>query len=205
MAGTQRGKARQAFRGFRSIPRLRTPPAIPTGPRMYRPPRFQGYQGGPGPAPPGFVIGQTSESEWWIYWAFAKIFGQPQDPRIGPFYGAPGIWGYQVGHRELGSAVIDFVVYPNKKSRNLRYAFRIQTEYFHNYADSETQAYDLMQLWRLSAYNVVVDVYDFEFMYDLTGQAVIILLKRALNGELWSPVTNNSSVIQRVRPSRVFD
>ena len=100
--------------------------------------------------------------------------------------------------------MIDFVVYPNKKSRNLRYAFRVQTEYFHNYADSETQAYDLMQLWRLSDYNVVVDLYDYEFLYDLRGSAAIILIKRALNGELWSPVTNNSTVIQRVRPARAF-
>jgi hypothetical protein len=50
----------------------------------------------------------------------------------------------------------------------------------------------------------VVDLYDYEFLYDLKGSAAIILIKRALAGELWSPVTNNSTVIQRVRPSRVF-
>jgi hypothetical protein len=204
MAGTQKGKRTQSFRGFKSIPRLRTPPAIPTGPRMYRAPRFKGFKGGPGEPPAGFVTGQTSASEWVIYWAMAKVFGEPQDPRQGPFFGFPGVWGYQVGGREQGQAVIDFVVYPNRRSRNLRYGFRVQTEYFHNYADSKTQAYDLMQLWHLSDYNVVVDLYDYEFMYDLRGSAAIILIKRALNGELWSPVTNNSTVIQRVRPARVF-
>jgi hypothetical protein len=193
---------RQSFRGYKSLPRLRTPPAIPRGPRMYQPPKFRGFRGGPNEPPPGFVVGQTSKTEWFIYWALAKVFGQPQEPRDGPFIGHPGIWGFQVGSRQQGGSVIDFVIYPNKRSRNLRIAFRIQTEYFHNYADSEVQAYDLMQLWRLSDYNIVVDLYDYEFMDDLTGQAAIILVKRALNGELWSPVSTNSSPVMRVRPAR---
>lgn len=169
---------------------------------MYRPPRFHGYRGGPGEPPPGFVIGQTSKTEWFIYWAMSKIFGEPVDPRVGPFIGAVGVWGYQVGGRQRGQAVIDFVVFPQKKSRGLRYGFRIQTEYFHNFADAETQAYDLMQLSRLSEFNVVVDLYDYEFVEDITGQAAIILIKRGLNGELFSPPSANSQVIQRVRPSR---
>lgn len=201
----RRGNPGSNFKvGSRRLPRLRTPPAIPTGPRMYRPPRMKGYIGGPGQPPPGFVVGQTSGSEWVIYWAMAKVFGEPADPRQPPYFGAPGTWGFQVGGRQQGQSVIDFVVYPNPRSRNLRYAFRIQTEYFHNYADSDVQAYDMMQMWRLSEYNVVIDLYDYEFMYDQTGQAAIILIKRALAGETWSPVTNNSSAIQRVRPARVI-
>lgn len=202
MAGTKKGKTTQSFRGFKSLPRLRTPTAIPRGPRMYQPPPSKGFKGGPGDPPPGFVIGQTSATEWVIYWAMSKVFGQPQDPRQAPFFGAPNIWGFQIGGREQGQSVIDFVVYPQPRSRNLRYAFRIMTEYFHNYADAETQAYDLMQLWRLSEYNVVVDLYDYEFMSDLTGQAPIVLIKRALAGELWSPVPNLSAPVQRVRPAR---
>ncbi len=188
-------------KGFTRPPAMRTPPAIPTGPRIYRPPRDKGYKGGPGPPPAGFVGGTTSATEWVVYWAMSKVFGLPQNPRIGPFFGEPSLWGFQVGSRQLGGAVIDFVVYPNKRSFGLRYAFRIQTERFHNYASSETQAYDLLQSWRLSEYNVVVDLYDYEFLDDPTGGQCIVLIKRALAGELWSP-PGNTGIAMRVRPGR---
>lgn len=136
-----------------------------------------------------------------VYLGLSKVFGQPAEPRTPPFEGADGLWGYQIGSRRQGSSVVDFVVFPNPRSFGLRMGFRIQTEYFHNYADAEVHAYDMMQLWRLSQYNVVVDLYDYEFADDPTGQAVIILLKRALNGELWAP-TGSTGIVQRVRPGR---
>lgn len=203
MSKQSTGRGRQKMQGYRSLPRLRLPSAIPQGPRMYQTPRDKGYVSEFMNPPPGFNIGQTSTYEWMVYLGFAKIFGQPADPRIAPFFGAPGLWGYQVGSNELGGAVIDFVVYPNRRTRGRRMAFRVQTEYFHNYVDAERHAYDLMQLWRLSDYNDVVDIYDYEFAHDPTGQAVIILLKRAMNGELWSPTTN-TGVAQRVRPGRTM-
>ena len=48
---------------------------------MYQPPKAKGFKGGPGDPPPGFVVGQTSATEWVIYWAMSKVFGQPDDPR----------------------------------------------------------------------------------------------------------------------------
>lgn len=168
---------------------------------MYATPRDKGYKSEFTNVPAGFNRGQTSSYEWMVYLAFAKIFGQPLDPRLPPFFGAPGLWGFQVGSNQQGSAVIDFVVYPNRRTNGLRMAFRVQTEYFHNYVEAERHAYDLMQLWRLSEYNVVVDIYDYEFADDPTGQAIVILLKRAMNGELWSP-TPNTGVAMRVRPGR---
>ena len=192
---------KQSLRGFKALPRMRTPPAIPRGPNRYRPPKDKGYVSDFSVPPPGFLNGQTSQPEWMLYLAFSKILGYPANPREPPFIGFPGLWGYQVGGSSLGQSKIDFVVYPNRRSRNLRMAFRLQSEYFHNYVDAEKHAYDIMQMWRLSEYNVVVDLYDFEFADDPTGQAAITLIKRGLNGELWSPTTS-TGVAQRVRPGR---
>lgn len=197
------GRGRQRMQGYRSLPKLRTPAIIPAGPRLYHTPRDKGFVSEFTNVPPEFNVGQTSSYEWMAYLGFAKIFGLPTDPRVPPFFGAPGIWGYQVGSNQQGGAVIDFVVYPHRRTRGMRMAFRVQTEYFHNYVDSERHAYDLMQLWRLSEYNIVVDLYDYEFAHDPTGQAICILLKRAMNGELWSP-TVNTGVAMRVRPGRTM-
>lgn len=195
------GSGRQNRVGYKSLPRLRLPSAIPKGPRLYRTPADRGYISDFMVPPAGFLTGQNSPLEWMVYLGMSKILGQPTDPRIGPYIGFPGLWGYQVGGSNLGQSKIDFVVYPNRRSFGLRIAFRIQTEYFHNFADSEKQAYDAMQSLHLSEYNRVVDLYDYEFAEDPTGQAVCILIKRALAGELWqSP--GATGVAMRVRPGR---
>lgn len=200
--GGSGGGGRQTNRtGYRSLPRLRLPAAIPKGPRLYREPKDKGYISEFKEPPPGFLTGQNSPLEWMVYLAMSKILGLPTDPRSGPFIGAPGLWGYQVGGSQLGQSKIDFVVYPNRRTFGLRYAFRIQTEYFHNFADSEKQAYDLLQSYNLSEYNRVVDLYDYEFAEDPTGQAICILIKRALAGEVWqAPGTTGFAL--RVRPGR---
>lgn len=184
-------------------PALKRPPALPTGPRRFRAPKDKGFRSSATVPPDGFVVGSTSASEWMIYHAFSKVFGVPEDPRIGPFYGYPGVWTYQKavmgGRRSPGGAVVDFIVYPGLKSHGKQIAFRIQTEYFHNYANSEKQASDLLQSWNLGEYYTVIDLYDYEFVSDKTNQSAIILIKRALNGETFSP-PGATGVVQRVRP-----
>jgi hypothetical protein len=185
-----------------ALPTMKRPTSLPTGPRWAKPPRDKGFRGSAAVAPDGFVHGSTSLTEWMIYHAFSKIFGVPQDPRIPPFYGYPGVWAYQKaaigGRHEPGGAVVDFIVYPGAKSRGRLLAFRIQTEYFHNYADSEKQASDLLQSWALSEYYAVFDIYDYQFVNDKTNQSAIILIKRCLNGETFSPPGATGNV-QRVR------
>ena len=190
-------------RGTRDLyrpPRLRTPPAMPTGPRLYREPKDKGYVGPVADPPPGFVVGTTSKTEWLIYHALSKIMGYPQDPRQPPFIGMPGVWRYQRafegGRRERGGAVLDFVVLSGAKSRQ-DVAFRIQTEHFHIYASSEIHMNDVLQFERLSETMLVIDLYDQDFAFDPTNQAAIILIKRALNGEIEpNPMTDGTS--QRV-------
>lgn len=201
MPSNNPGRGRQHLQGFRTIPRLREPASIPSGPRLYKTPRDKGYVSEFTNPPPGFVNGQTSTTEWYIYLAIWKVFGLPGDARRGPFEGYPGVFGYQVGGSGAGQSKIDFVIYPTRKSRNRRMAFRIQTEYFHNFVDAEKQAYDLLQAWNLSEYNDVVDLYDYEFAEDPTGQAACVQVKRALAGELWQ-APGVTGYAMRVRPSR---
>lgn len=181
---------------------LRTPPVFPRGPRLFREPKDKGYKGGAGIPPDMFLDGNNSEYEWMIYQALASITGQPTDPRQPPFIGAPGVWVYQKawdqGRREPGGSVIDFMVYAGMADNEVATAFRIQTEYFHIYTDSAKQAADVIQKNRLSEFFRVVDLYDYEFAWDITNQAAVILLKRALSGETFQdPIT--SGVAERVR------
>lgn len=198
MAVNLRGKQ---FSSSRALPRLRTPTAVPRGPLLYRRSRDRGFISDFIEPPVDFVMGQNSRYEWPIYKAISEILGFPQHPEVGPFYGEPGMWDYQVGTSALGGSKIDFVVYPHRRTFGERVAMRTQTEYFHNFVDEEIYSYDILQLWTLSEYNRVVDLYDYEYMYDPTGQAACILVKEALAGSTWSP-TVNTGVAQRVRPSR---
>ncbi len=172
-------------KGDSTIPLLRTPPALPRGPRAYRERKDKGFKGGAGVPPPAW--GGASSYEWMIYRALASITGFPEDPTMPPFVGMPGVWVYQKafdqGRRAPGGSVIDFVVYGGFGGTAISTAFRIQTEYFHIYADSEKHAYDQVQKGRLSEFFRVVDLYDHEFAWDITNQAAVILLKRALSGE----------------------
>jgi hypothetical protein len=146
-------------------------------------------------APAGFVTPTTSETEWFVYWAFARIF-QTENYRRGPFFGlkGQGQWGYQIGDRELGGAVVDFVHYTSRSGRPT--AVRVQTEYWHNMAETEVHQRDALQLQKLMSRYNVVDLYDFKFKHDLTGQAVMVATKAALGLiQLANPVA--SGVVYR--------
>ena len=190
-----------------TVPWLRTPPALPRGPRLYREPKDKGYRGGAGVAPPGFITSNNSEYEWMVYRALASITGFPETPEEGPFIGAPGIWSYQKawdqGRHEPGGSVVDFVLYGGFGGARVDTAFRIQTEYFHIYTDAEKHASDLIQKWRLSEFMRVVDLFDYQFAWDKTNEATVVLIKRALAGETYVDPTS-SGVAERVRDNVIL-
>lgn len=165
--------------------RIRTPAALPTGPRLYKEPKHGGYVGPVTAPPPGFIGPWNSRTEWMVYHAIARVIGQPEDPRQPPFIGAPGLWKYQKvwdeGRAQAGGSVIDFVVFAGPRSSD-DVAFRIQTEYFHVFGTAKQQITDALQYERLSQYMRVVDLFDQDFAFDDTNQACIILVKEALAG-----------------------
>ena len=137
--------------------------------------------GGPGNPPNGFLNGQNSLTEWYVYWALAKIFNNPRDPREAPFFGGWPDWEYQSSQlggftRALGSAVVDFVVHIG----STHILLRIQTEYFHLYTSSRKQSYDEVQRLNLEKVGRVIDVYDYDLLGDTTGQKAIITMKRSI-------------------------
>jgi len=160
---------------------IRTPARVPYGPSILRSIQKETYGSGYGEPPPGFVVGQTSVTEWISYWSLAKIFDDPKDPRMPPYFGGRD-WGYQIDRlggyvRAVGSAVIDFVVYYAVTTIGIR----IETERYHLFADSRRHAYDLLQRAELERSGItVVDVYDTDLLGDPSGQKAIIAMKRAI-------------------------
>lgn len=161
-------------------PKLRTPTRLPTGPRLYR--GAERRQGGPGLPPAGFVGAKNSASEWPIYWALARVFGVPADPRAGPpFPGGPPFWTYQEyvqGPTYSGDTNIDFFVYRPPRGRAV--AIRVQTERYHVFQSAEKQAYDRIQKAQLEGRFDVVDLYEQDFLNDASGQAAVVLVKQAI-------------------------
>ncbi len=164
-----------------SIPRLRKPTAKPTGPKHLKLGANLEVKGGPGDPPPGFLSPANSRTEWYIYWALAKIFGNPTDPTVGPFMGGPPDWSYQQaingGAGILGGSTIDFVVNSGRRPT----AFRIVTEYYHIFTGRSKQVSDEMQKIMISNRYEVVDLYDMDFINDPSGQQVIQVVKMGLS------------------------
>jgi hypothetical protein len=162
------------------LPKLRRPPAMPTGPKRLRLTSPEEVRGGPGNAPPGFLNSINSKSEWIVYWALAKIFGNPQDVRQGPFVGGPPDWSYQAaydgGSRNVGGSVVDFIVYTAK----VPVGIRLVTEYYHLFTNRRKQVQDEMQKLALEGAVDIVDVYDYDFLNDPTGEAAVRVVKLAI-------------------------
>lgn len=136
--------------------------------------------GGPGEAPLDFLGATTSKDEWRLYWAAAKVFGDPVDPRKPPFFGGRD-WGYQLATgaftRQRGSSVIDFVFYFFRQ----RLAVRVVTARYHEQAGSVQQGYDAIQVTQLESQGfTVMDVFSQDFIKDDNGQAAIVVLKEVL-------------------------
>ena len=162
------------------IPRLRRPPAQPTGPKWVGVNVQKQVVGGPGAPPPGFISPANSKTEWMVYWALAKIFGNPIDPRLPPFEGGRPDWTYQAAYNggagTLGGTTIDFIVESGRQPT----AFRIVTEYYHIFTDRRKQVGDELQKIAIADRYQVIDLYDQDFINDLTGQAAIQVIKMGL-------------------------
>lgn len=181
------------------LPKLKRPPAILKGPRIYQLTQEPRRIGPPGDPPLGFVTPKTSATEWPPYWGLARITGFPKPSRVRtfPFLGGPPAWEYQ-GFAEAGAdrrTNIDFIVWNYPGATPI--AIRILTEFFHNFANIDTQFYDRIQRDRLENGFEVFDLFDYQYMRDVTGQAVIVLLKQAM-GLIEGPSPVRSGVVQRV-------
>jgi hypothetical protein len=166
-----------------SLPKLSKPAAISRGPRIYQMNTKPQVLGPPGEPPVGFVTPKTSATEWPPYWGLARITGYPraEDVRKFPFVGGPPIWTYQafVETGSTKSSNVDFMVWgPFQNATPV--AIRIQTEFFHNFTTIENQIYDIIMRDKLESGFDVHDLYDYQYMRDPSGSAIIVLLKRAM-------------------------
>jgi hypothetical protein len=79
-----------------------------------------------------------------------------------------------------GGAVVDFVIFTPRYNIGIR----IQSFFFHLAAGAEKQSSDFSQRVNLEAYGLqVVDVYEQDFIHDLTGNAARRLIRMALAGQ----------------------
>lgn len=176
---------------------LRRAPVTGTGPRDLGLQKKPIRTGGPGEPPPMFVSATTSRSEWVAYWALAKAFNDPRDPRQPPFFGGRD-WGYQIalqgGRREPGGSVVDFIVYLPGETIGIR----LQTERFHIAAGPEKQAYDEAQFTNLSRFLTVRDLYEQDILGDPSGEAAVRAVIDLIGGRgRMSPI--RSGTYRRVR------
>jgi hypothetical protein len=152
---------------------------------------------GPGDPPLGFVGAHTSRTEWLVYWALAKKFGDPKDPRQAPFTGSRlGTWFYQVmdqGGRVPAGSVSDFQV----KTPLGWIIMRVDTERWHIFASAAQQAKDLFLKTHLKT-GKVVTLYEQDFIADDTGEAVMKVVALALKGlELPNPIRTGQALRRR--------
>ena len=182
-------------------PRLRRIPRELRGPKELRlwvePERVVG----PGEPPPGFVIGTTSASEWPPYWALAKIFNDPIDPRKPPFHGGQN-WGYQIGleggRSQRGGSVADYIVWLASET----VVIRLATERFHIATSASKKLWDRTQAMSLERFARVEDLFEQDIIADRTGEATIRRLVELLGGrQRINP--GSAGTFRRVRPNTI--
>jgi len=169
------------------LPHLPKSPALPRGPKWIQSLRKESkLLSGPGQAPAGFVTATTSNLEWIVYWALFKILIPTSDPRNGSYYGYQGVFRYQKafeGGRDPGGSVVDFVVEYGPKIKT-QTAIRIQSVYRHQDAPARTQSVDRLRKIRIAADMVVVDLWDYDLLYDngeaKNGEKAIVSVKTAI-------------------------
>jgi hypothetical protein len=184
-----------------TLPPIPKPPVVKRGPKLYQYGKEQQHTGGPGDPPPGFVTVKTTATEWPVYWGLARIFGRPSADKVrqGPFLGGPPVWEYQ-SYLDLGGikqSNFDFVVWqPNPYGSPV--AIRIQTEFIHSFTNNTKHKYDVLHRNRAEENFDVVDIFDYLFLGDESGQSIIQLLKYALQ-LIEPPNPIYAHTVQRVR------
>jgi len=161
-------------------------PVAPRGPELLHlgQKRTTG-SGGPGLKPVDFP---GSGAEWPWYWASAKYFKDPPDPRVGPFTGGiKGEWAFSdpiapgvTAARDPGTGTPDFVyVQPGGR----RIIVRIEGFYWHIGQGAMVQARDLYLINHTGASGDRVErVNDGDYMGDDSGSTAIRLLADILAG-----------------------
>lgn len=186
------GKRRGRSKPIRKVP-VRT-----FGPRIYRLNVEPKGVSGPGEPPTGLVTQWTSKTEWYVYWALAKILGDPKDPRKPPFIGGTN-WQYQKaldgGRRVRGGQVLDFVIWNGTKTIGIR----VETERYHIFTSAQKQAEDFYQRTHSAGVDQVVSIFDQDFIGDTSGQQVCAVVARAIKGQQ-DPNPIRFGTARRVRP-----
>lgn len=186
------------LRKLTGLKQPRRPPLRQTGPKVLRLQKDPDIIGGPGEPPEGFVTAHTSRTEWWIYWALAKVLRDPPNPRKPPFTGGAG-WSYQKaidGGRVVGGQVVDFVVLGERGRPTV--GIRVQTEHFHIMTDTAKQIEDFLLKVTERAIDVIVDVFDQDFIADKTGHAACVVVANAIKGiQRGNPITQGTA--QQIR------
>jgi hypothetical protein len=88
--------------------------------------------------------------------------------RIPPFFGGLE-WGYQIGDRELGGAVVDFIVYLPGEIVGIR----LVTEFFHSAGGPTKEASDVGQVLSLGKWMTVKDLNSIDIIEDASGAAAV--------------------------------
>lgn len=112
--------------------------------------------------------------------ALAKVLGTPAADKIrtGPFRGGPPAWQYQ-NYLDLGglkSSNFDFVVWQTNPYTS-PVAIRVQTEFFHSFTTNAKHQYDVLHRLRAEENFDVVDIWDYLYLGDESGQAAILAVK----------------------------
>jgi hypothetical protein len=182
-------------------PRAKGPPIFPRGPKLLGLGQARQVTSGPGEPPPGFAGPHVSAYEYVLYWAIAKVFHDPIEPRLPPFTGSRvGLWEYQVSTtpgdvRSTGSSVSDFLLHLPTGDLILR----LDTWYFHTTAAPNIQARDdYLRIHEGGAQTRVETIYDTQFVGDPSGKAAIRAVLDAIAGQsMISP--NRGGIAAQIR------
>jgi len=121
------------------------------------------------------------------------------DGRDGPYLGDSVNFLYQsdaMGGRSIGGAVVDYVILRPPTGRVL--GIRLQTERWHLEANILKRTSDELQRAQLESQMDVVDIYEYAFIGDKSGAAVMKAVKHAL-GLIEVPNPIAAGVVQRNR------